>query len=147
QRRSVLVDASNLRVGGGVQVAASFLDELLPAMDDDRLLARYPWLGDTDVEVSPVVAEHLTAAAPGERVRVVDRRRPGPSRWLPNRRGYDVEFDVFGPVYATRRARLRVAGFADGTSLFGMPAGVDQPLARRLRSRLRAEVSRRFYRS
>ena len=70
----VLVDASNLRAGGGVQVAGSFLDELARFSDDAFLVSRYPWIETVDVEATPEVIANL-APDTAQRLGVVETNR------------------------------------------------------------------------
>lgn len=143
---SVLVDLSNLVVGGGVQVGASFLDELGRLADDPEARARWPWLCDVVVEASDVVVANATSTQPGLVVRVVDGRPAARLRRRPGRPDFDVCFTVFGPDYGPRRARTRIVGFADVTSLFPELAVIRGRRAR-LRHLVRARVSRRLFRS
>lgn len=140
--RRVLIDASNLVVGGGVQVGASVVDEVLLLRSDSSRAEEWPWLQDADIHVSPQVRANLTHRGADAHVHVTPlrgrlpnlRRRPG---------SYDVSFAVFGPVYDGPRARRRISGFADGTSLF-------PELSARRRSlfgRIRQWVSRRYFSS
>ncbi len=141
----VLIDLSNLRRGGGLQVGASFLDEVVRLRADDRALACWPWLATVDVEASDEVMANL-ARDPGDlslRVGTVSPRRQVSGRARP--RGYDVSFLLFGPDYGARRARRRVVGFADVTSLFPELAQTDG-LAARVRHRGRTAVSRVCFR-
>lgn len=111
----VLINAANLRHGGGVQVAASFLDELATLVQEAPALEQFPWLPDVEVLASPEVllnTREATVASLGvqQRSATVDLRAL-------LRRRVDVSFTVFGPEYVPTRARHRVVGFADGTSL------------------------------
>lgn len=147
---AVLLDMSNLVVGGGVQVGASFVDELASLVQDPDTLRRWPWLADVVVEASDVVVANATghdsAVASGLDVRVVDGRPAARLRRRPDDRSFDVSFTVFGPDYGPRRARTRVVGFADVTSLFPEYAGITGRRAR-LRHAVRSRVSRRTFRS
>jgi glycosyltransferase involved in cell wall biosynthesis len=140
----VLVDASNLHVGGGVQVAASFLDELALLAADVGMCRRHPWIPTTRVEASPCVMAELaertlTAFRPSE----LCRRPTQLARWVPRAPEYDVSFVVFGPDDSASRARRRVQGYADVTAVFARPAGVPVPPARpRLKRWVRGKLSR-----
>lgn len=143
---AVLIDASNLHSGGGVQVAASFLDELAALAEQPDVMDRYPWLGQIHVEVSNEVRADVTLRTLSAlSLRTVDRH----PRHLLRRRcgGYDLSFAVFGPEYGPGRARRRVVGFADSTVIQRRPAGVPRPtMGKRLRNEVRAVVSRAFFR-
>ncbi len=147
---TVLLDMSNLVVGGGVQVGASFLDELATIVADPDAARRWPWLADAVVEASDVVVANATrhelAVASGLDVRVVDGRPAARLRRRAEDQPFDVSFTVFGPDYGPRRARIRVVGFADVTSLFPEYAGITGRSAR-LRHAVRSRVSRRTFRS
>ncbi|MEO5663051.1 MAG: glycosyltransferase [Nocardioides sp.] len=146
---SVLVDASNLMVGGGVQVGASFVDVLASLHEDPEVRQRWSWIGDVVVEASDVVIANQTAIGAGLPVEVVDGRPAARLRRRldrADRRAFDVSFTVFGPDYGPRRARKRVVGFADVTSLFPEFAGIRGRRAR-LRHAARRRVSRRLFRS
>jgi glycosyltransferase involved in cell wall biosynthesis len=133
----LLIDASNLRVGGGVQVAASFLDELA-ALQEKGEVEQYRWLKTADVHASPVVAREL---GPGTSSRLsVEVRRLSWRKWLfRSRQRFDVVFVVFGPDYGRRRSRRLVMGFADGTLVHDRPGALPAP---RGRARVRQTVRR-----
>lgn len=143
-RDRVLVDMSNLVVGGGLQVGASFLDELSRIRADEASHERWPWLADIVVEASEQVVANSTTRGAGLRVDVVNGRPGARLRRLPRRPEFDVSFTVFGPDYGPRRARRRVVGFADVTSLFPEFAGIRgaRPLAMHA---VRRRVSRRIF--
>ena len=103
-----LVNAANLHVGGGVQVAASFISELA-AMDDH---------GNVEVVMSGEVARNV-AATLGEgydqdRYRVLDvhgldlGNRAAPAAFD----AFDTVFTVFGPLYRRKPAFRNIVGFA-----------------------------------
>ena len=111
----VLVDASNLHIGGGVQAAASFIDELHLLRDRGVV----PWLARVDVQVSSLVWDSLgEATRQGLPMTVVDTRPYRLANWRPGLRSHDVSFTVFGPEWGLSRARRRVVGYADVRSLY-----------------------------
>lgn len=136
-----LVIASNLHVGGGVQVAASFVDEVA------RLAAsgEYPDAArSTRFEVSTEVARELrddTTALLA--IDVVDRR---PSRFgnaLRDRRSrHESVLVVFGPLYSFPRATRRVMGYADVTSIYPPPIPAAESASGRAKRALRSAISR-----
>ncbi len=136
----VLVDLSNLFSGGGLQVGASTLDEMLGIMADPGSVQRWPWLSTMTIEASPMVIKNATNPIPAHTVR---ETRGRPLDQLRRKRGveHDVSFVLFGPDYAPRRAVRRVVGFADATSLYSEVA-VSQTRAGWLRSQIRTRVSR-----
>ena len=117
----VLIDAANLHSGGGVQVAASFLDELAMLRNDADALATYPWLSDVRVEASPTVCANI-APETARDLGVVERARHAKSvdAWRESPT-HDVAFTVFGSAYGRRRGRYQISGFADGTSIYDVP--------------------------
>lgn len=140
----VLIDASNLRVGGGVQVAVSFLDELALMLEDPSLTCRLPWAAHVSVEVSRAVWKQLAVPT---RVRldpeIAERTWKHVLRSGNGDRDFDVSFVVFGPEYAPRRARCRIVGFADVTALYARPEGVPTPpTPLRMKRQVRGWVSR-----
>lgn len=112
----VLINAANLRTGGALQVAASFLDELVALRADAGAVSLHPWLTDgLEVAASPQVLANCSPDTPAKlsatvRSATLDLRAPTRGR-------YDVSFTVFGPEYVPINARRRIVGFADGTSL------------------------------
>jgi glycosyltransferase involved in cell wall biosynthesis len=140
----ILIDASNLRVGGGVVVAGSFLDELA---DIQSMLGRgssYSWIDEVTAIVSPEVAAIMRPNNPFRSIVSSATPLQRAIRWLHpqlERPESDVEFCIFGPTYGPRRARRTIVGFADGTSLVrGSGSALSHTLqARRL---VRAAASR-----
>jgi glycosyltransferase involved in cell wall biosynthesis len=142
----VLVDMSNLVVGGGLQVGASVLDELTRLAAHPSSSERWPWFPDVVVEASHQVVANSTTGGDGVQLQVVNGRPLARLRRMPRRRRFDVSFTVFGPDYGLGRARRRVVGFADVTSLFPEFAGVRGTRARALHT-LRRRVSRHIFRT
>ncbi|WP_426245541.1 glycosyltransferase [Nocardioides sp. LHG3406-4] len=134
--RPVLIDASNLHVGGGVQVGASLIDEFVRLPDA-------PWLRTATILVSSEVHANLSAAARGlPGLRIHDSRPYKIRQWMPRRRRHDVSFLVFGPEYGWPRARRRIVGFADVRSVFPVPAGEASSRRQQAFLALRGFVSR-----
>ena len=108
-KKKFVVNASNLHVGGGVQVATSFIQEL-SAMDE--------WAGVCTVWVSSEVYSNLGGLkcdlSNFERVRVIDVHGfQGFGRDLiGDLRGVHAVFTVFGPVYKKLPGVKSVVGFA-----------------------------------
>lgn len=101
----VLIDASNLHVGGGVQVAASFINELISMEEPPN------WVDFADIRVSMEVAGNLTRAATSRVVQVNNRPFDHLKRFFGKR--YEVAFRIFGPHYGFREATVEIVGFAD----------------------------------
>ena len=68
---------------------------------------------------------------------------------MPRRARFAVSFAVFGPEFGFPRARRRIVGFADVTSIYPQVEvpGTQISLRRRIRHRLRSYVSRRLTRT
>lgn len=140
----VLLVASNLAVGGGVQVAASIVDELTKLVRQPEIRAAFPWLSGLTVELSPQVSANLADAPEGLSVTVTRSSWRDPSAWNPFApRPFDLETVVFGPRYGARRAPVSMVGLADGVSVFQWPAGLPRgTYLERARTALRSRVSR-----
>jgi glycosyltransferase involved in cell wall biosynthesis len=136
----VLIDTSNLRAGGGLQVGSSFLDELAVLARDEG--SRWPWLASVQVEASQEILENCVQDLSPLNVSVVV---DSPIRRVlrgPRRRDLDVHFTVFGPDYSFSRARRRLVGFADVTSLRPEYALAGSTWAARRRHMVRRRTSR-----
>jgi glycosyltransferase involved in cell wall biosynthesis len=133
-RLKVLIDSSNLDVGGGTQVASAFIETV------DRALASTPedlpsWVADTDWYVSESVRDALGPLQ-------VIRPKPTARRWrLQTLQSppYDAIFTVFGPAYRIRRAPIEVMGYADVTSVYPRLAHLE-PVS--LKGGIRSAISR-----
>lgn len=141
----VLIRADNLRSGGGLQVAQSFLIEMAALLDDDDVAATYPWMREgLRVRASTEVLKSCGSALGNLPLEVSDDRLRS---MLRANRG-DVVFTLFGPTYNRVAAGRTICGFADGTSLFwDVPGAVGPGLGARLKAALRRRISRRFYQS
>lgn len=139
----VLIDLSNLHSGGGLQVGASFFDEMSSILADRP--TEWSWLAQAQIDVSSAVASNSSIdAARHPNVRVVDRR---PFSSLVHPVGaprFHVSFTLFGPEYALRPARRRIVGFADGTSLRPEFVPSSTPAAQ-LKHQVRRRISHRRY--
>lgn len=107
----ILINAANLHVGGGVQVATSFI------LECSELLRR-EWGKDLSVYVSSVVDRNLRAAGfepdPSLDYRIQDIYGIG-SLWPKSAKifkGFDLVFTVFGPLYVLGQIKSHVVGFA-----------------------------------
>lgn len=143
----VLVDASNLAVGGGVQVAASLVDELRRLQEDPEMTAAHPWLSGLTFHLSPAVNENLTTSRGDAAIHIKSRRWSQPAIWIRHHKtNFDLQLTVFGPRYGRRLAPITVTGIADGTSVYQWPQGVPVGgAAVRLKRGLRGAVSRRLF--
>ena len=137
-----LIDTSNLVEGGGVQVAAAFLESLNDYLS--RNPGARPWLANADFFVSDAVAENLGGEMRLGIQRKHRRWRMFPSAWMGGIR-YEVVFTLFGPVYGARVGRREVMGYADVRSVYPRPEPlrVHRSAWVRVRARLRTRMSRR----
>ncbi|MGY2701583.1 glycosyltransferase [Nocardioides sp. HB32] len=139
-RTSVWLVASNLHVGGGVQVAASLVRELAQLVADGELAL------DIHYELSPEVALNVeTGVLETLDYDIVDRRPFSPWQWLADRRRREsAALVVFGPAWFPLRRKRSVCGFADVTSLYERPTGVPAaPWPTRLRRAFRRHLALR----
>ncbi|MFC6152885.1 glycosyltransferase family 4 protein [Nocardioides yefusunii] len=108
----VLLNLANLKNGGGIQVGASFLDELARLKTEGN----YAWLhGEVVVLASHHVMNNISAATKAALpITEIDKT----INLGQLREKHDVSFTVFGPEYVPFRAAHRFVGFADVTSLW-----------------------------
>lgn len=111
----VLIDATNLKVGGGVQVAVSLCEDIASLHLSGQHQGRFPWLPRAHVRVSTAIYSQLSEKARSlPTLSVLDSSWRSLRTWIPTPRRYDVSFVVFGPKYGWRQARSTIVGFADG---------------------------------
>lgn len=142
---AILIDASNLHGGGGVQVAASFLDELAQLVEEKHESVH--WINRLHVEASERVIVDLAATTLAALDPTVKNRRPTQFRyWLPVPLKFDVSFTIFGPEFGVSRARRRIVGFADVTSVCPRPMSLKTFKGwARYRHQLRGHISRSLH--
>jgi glycosyltransferase involved in cell wall biosynthesis len=142
--KAVAINAANLHVGGGVQVATSFIQEVSRLPDADRLC----------VFVSSEVHENLASLGVSQAAfreyQVVDVYGLGllisPLRKELNR--FDVVFTVFGPHYQLNRRFHSVVGFAQSWIIYpNNEAYARLPLGEKLRERAKFLIQKRFFAS
>lgn len=136
-----LLNASNLRTGGGVQVAASVVGEILA-------LPLPPT--DLSIVVSSEVRANLGPLNDDEplRVKTLDVRGLDPFHGAVRRafNDYDRVFTLFGPLYRWRPPFTSIVGFAQPwiiyphNELYGR-----MPVLKRLRTRLKYWVQAQFF--
>lgn len=142
-KHSVLINASNLHAGGGVQVAASFFCELL---DLD--------LGDLDVVVwiSSEVQDSLLKqgiSLPDElNSEVIDTHGLKGFFAPVNRRlnDFNLVFTVFGPNYLRPSNFINVVGFAQ-LWILDSSAYITLPLLSRIKSRLKFFIQKILFKA
>lgn len=140
----VLFDASNLQIGGGVQVAASLVDELQAITRLPGACERFPWLNTITYHLSPQVYDNLNFPNSLSNLKISATRWYQISRWLHSDIGqYDAQFTVFGPRYGRRYAPITITGIADGTSIYQWPEGLSKGTPQqRFKRAIRGKVSR-----
>lgn len=143
----VLLDASNLTIGGGVQVAASLVDEFRQLQTMPDVVNAYPWLAEMSFRVSPEVEQNLTTKDGTETTKVVRRHWADPNIWTRRyEREFDLQLTVFGPRYGRRLAPITLTGIADVTSVYPWPSGIPAgPLVARMKRGIRGLVSRYIF--
>ncbi|PMG05087.1 hypothetical protein BCV02_05020 [Vibrio breoganii] len=109
--RKILINATNLHVGGGVQVASSFIKELAKSLDSKCRNDDYT------VYCSSKVYENINDKAIDRcftQFKIVDifGWQFGRTKELLIFDGFDVCFTIFGPLYFKPKTKLNVMGFA-----------------------------------
>lgn len=123
-REKILINASNLHNGGGVQVAVSFLYEILLLKLD---------LSNIHVIVSSEVADGLNRldsnVAEFGNYSIVDNRGIKALYSKNNRiiKNYKIVFTIFGPNYLRIKAQNEIVGFAQPWILY-----FDNPISERM---------------
>ena len=144
----VVFDASNLAVGGGVQVAASLAGQFIEMAREPEMLGEHPWLEDLVFFLSPEVRDNLVQKVDAHQLKVGRTGRSDSRAWLrKTAQPFDLHLAVFGPRYGPRLAPLTVVGIADVTSIFRRPKGVPSGSpTERVRRSLRGLISRAMFR-
>ncbi|HIF9162832.1 TPA: glycosyltransferase [Photobacterium damselae] len=106
--KKVLINASNLHVGGGIQVAASFINEL--ANIDVELDLTFAVSSEVDVNLLSSVKDKYK-----DKYYIIDvlgiKKYTGTNQKIFSD-SYDVCFTIFGPIYHKTNAKAHVTGFA-----------------------------------
>jgi glycosyltransferase involved in cell wall biosynthesis len=107
---SILINASNLHVGGGVQVAASFIYELtvLPSLPNCLAV----WMSsEVEQNLRSMGCDYsrLPACSVIDTFGMKSLLSPPLARKL---RAYDTVFTIFGPLYSWRQPKISIVGFA-----------------------------------
>lgn len=143
--KKILINASNLHVGGGVQVAASFIHELSGMLD---LLAP----NEVVIYVSSIVHANLCSMGFDEKlfvnysvldVKGVEAIRADVARKFS---GFDLVFTIFGPLYLPRCIPNHIMGFAQPWIIYPNNEVKDRlSLSSRFLTRLKFEIQWRFF--
>lgn len=141
--RKILLNASNLHNGGGVQVAVSFILELILSVEQ---------IPDTRIWVSTEVLDALkdldisTELIPS--IELVDVYGIGAyfSKYNKVLSEYDLVFTVFGPNYFRNKNYINLVGFAQSWILDDSAYSLLAPL-KRIQSKLKFFAQRNFFKS
>ncbi len=109
--KRVLINASNLHVGGGVQVAASFILELSRMLDGMKSF-HVSILASSEVDANLISSgfrhDSLCNYSVFD-VHGLGALSPNVSKMF---YGYDLVFTIFGPLYLLRKIKNHIVGFA-----------------------------------
>ena len=139
----VLINASNLHVGGGIQVASSFLFELM----SER---KTPW--NLSIVVSKEVQETISVLVQEinkfEEYEVIDvhglKFIPGALDRKMNK--YDTVFTIFGPLYRLRSPFKSIVGFAQPWIIYpNNECYAMLPFVQRIKTRLKYWIQSKFF--
>lgn len=141
----IAINATNLHVGGGVQVAVSFLSELAQLQDIPSLIAVYV---STEVDASlKSIGSNTSCFA---LYQVFDVYGIGFSGYILNNRlsVYKIVFTVFGPLYCIHKKFISVVGFAQPWIIYpSNECYSSMPWSERLLSRLKYAIQSWFFRN
>lgn len=108
--KKILINATNLHSGGGVQVASSFIYELSLLISGSEEL-QFKVLISTEVEQSLPSNIRTDKFDSFEVVNTLGFKKP-PAKLFDLSEGCDLSFTIFGPQYYTLRAKYSLVGFA-----------------------------------
>lgn len=110
EKRKILINASNLHVGGGVQVAVSFITELSQILKDDQFNADFSVIVSSSVKKSLSNEVNYSSFSSFKEINV---RGFFLSKSVKQEFSkYDVVFTVFGPLYSSIKSTKLITGFA-----------------------------------
>lgn len=111
----MMINASNLHVGGGVQVATSFLYEL---SKNEALANKFSVIASTEVTES--LMELNTRLNAFNRFQTINTHGLNLRSllFLRSLRNYDVVFTIFGPLYVFNPSFVSIVGFAQGWIIY-----------------------------
>lgn len=138
----VLVNASNLHNGGGVQVATSFVSELLHRHSEAGVKV---WVS---TEVAASLNNIGVEVALFQNVDLVDVHGLGAffSEYNKELSDFDLVFTIFGPNYFRNKNYIDVVGFAQLWILDDSAYGLLPPLSR-LKSKFKFFAQKRFFKN
>jgi len=107
---SVLIDASNLVVGGGVQVAVSFINELINIdLSKFKIIVVASNNVYKQLEFSPEITYHQLNISPSNLI-----KGGGSRKYLRSlSKNIDIVFSIFGPIFWRPATRKHIVGFAN----------------------------------
>jgi len=141
--KRILVNASNLHNGGGVQVAASFVAELLDFQDLDLTIEF--WVSSEVAESLSNVGVSLEMISNIEVVNVHGLEAVF-SEYNQNLSEFDLVFTIFGPNYFRTKNYINLVGFAQPWILDSSAYGLLSPL-NRLKTKLKFFAQKLFFKT
>ena len=144
----VLINAANLHVGGGVQVAASFLFELSDYLLHENQCAEqsYTVVCSTEVYKQLPIGFDESVFDSFSIVNIYGLKQPN-KNIKDKFSQFDVCFTVFGPLYFTPKSRIHICGFAQAWIAYKKNLAFKQlPFWEKVKSFLRFESQWYFFR-
>lgn len=141
----ILINATNLHVGGGVQVATSFLSELpfLIRSDKSKL--------NISVFCSDKVYNNLPenfdkSAFDNFEIINIYGIRPKSKEIINKFSGFDVCFTIFGPLYFKPNVKVNICGFAQPWIAYPDNVAYSKlPIKERLKNKIKYEIQSLFF--
>lgn len=141
-KKKTIINASNLHVGGGIQVAVSFIHELCKKQEFAR-----NFLVVASFEVNKSLLELDCDPEPSNYM-VIEHKSPVFSckSFLPDKNGFGTVFTVFGPIYRWRKKFRSIVGFAQPWIIYPENEcyGMLSPI-QRIRTRLKYWIQTQFF--
>jgi glycosyltransferase involved in cell wall biosynthesis len=141
-RHKVLINMANIHSGGGLQVAISFISELLK-FECKKFV--YKILISTDV-ASAFEPDVLKMSAWDFEVLDTYGINALWSKLNKKQCNYDIVFTLFGPKYTVFKAKIDIVGFAQPWILsFDNPISMQMPLIEKLYIKLKYDIQKWFF--
>ncbi len=115
--KRVLINASNLHVGGGVQVAASFITELAGMTDRLPSCELFIYVSSA-VNANLIAAGFSASGVEGYEVFDVHGLKAFKKKNRDRFTGFDLVFTIFGPLYLPRDVPNHIVGFAQAWIIY-----------------------------
>lgn len=136
----VLINASNLHSGGGVQVASSFINEL--SMLDKSIVKKFT------IYVSSEVDKNINYSSKGYFLKYEVINTFGIKNFIKGNKilnGFDLVFTVFGPCYY-RVNGINLVGFAQAWIIYPYNDSYKrQPLVEKIKLRIKFNIQKIFF--